>query len=44
MGSGTTGISCLLNDRQFVGIEMDEKYFQIAEARIDAYKVHENGE
>ena len=41
MGSGTTGISCLLNGRHFVGIEKDEKYFQIADARITAYEAHQ---
>lgn len=34
MGSGTTGVACLLEGRNFIGIEKDEKYFEIAEARI----------
>ena len=34
MGSGTTGIACVLEGRGFVGIEKDEGYFKIAEARI----------
>lgn len=34
MGSGTTGVACKNLNRSFVGIEMDEKYFQIAEQRI----------
>lgn len=34
MGSGTTGKMALLNGRNFIGIEMDEKYFGIAKARI----------
>lgn len=42
MGSGTTGISCLLNNRNFVGIERDDKYFQIADARITAYEAHQD--
>ena len=36
MGSGTTGVSCLRTGRNFVGIELDESYFQIAKDRIEA--------
>lgn len=38
MGSGSTGIAALLNDFRFVGMEMDENYFKIAEARINDYE------
>ena len=34
MGSGSTGIACLNTKRQFVGIELDENYFEIAKNRI----------
>jgi len=34
MGSGTTGVACVNTGRQFIGIERDEKYFQIAKERI----------
>lgn len=34
MGSGTTGVACLELDREFVGIEMDKEYFEIAENRL----------
>ena len=34
MGSGTTGIACLNTNRKFIGIELDEKYFEIARNRI----------
>lgn len=34
MGSGTTGVAALNNDRKFIGIEKDEAYFQIASERI----------
>ena len=34
MGSGTTGIACLNTGRNFIGIEKDEKYFNIAKDRI----------
>ena len=33
-GSGSTGIACINTDRQFIGIEMDEGYMEIAKARI----------
>jgi len=35
MGSGTTGKMALLNNRKFLGIELDEKYFDIASKRIE---------
>ncbi len=38
MGSGSTGIACLNTKRNFIGIELDENYFQIAKKRI---KEHE---
>ena len=34
MGSGTTGVACLNTGRSFIGIEMDEGYFNIATKRI----------
>ena len=34
MGSGTTGVACANLGRDFIGIEKDEKYFQIAQERI----------
>jgi len=33
MGSGTTGVACKSLDRNFIGIELDEKYFKIAQDR-----------
>jgi site-specific DNA-methyltransferase (adenine-specific) len=39
MGSGTTGVACVSLGRKFIGIEIEEKYFDIACRRIaDAYK------
>jgi len=35
MGSGTTGVACKNLNRNFIGIELDEEYFNIAEARIN---------
>ena len=34
-GSGTTGAACLLEGRRFIGIERDERYVQVARARIE---------
>lgn len=34
MGSGTTGIACINTNRKFIGIELDEKYFDISINRI----------
>tara|TARA_R100000773_G_scaffold21662_1_gene19265 strand:- start:1376 stop:2131 length:756 start_codon:yes stop_codon:yes gene_type:complete len=34
MGSGTTGVACLNTKRNFIGIEQDNKYFEIAKKRI----------
>lgn len=34
MGSGTTGVACKNLNRDFIGIELDENYFKIAEERI----------
>jgi site-specific DNA-methyltransferase (adenine-specific) len=35
MGSGTTGVACVNTGRSFIGIEKDEKYFEIAKQRIE---------
>ena len=35
MGSGTTGVACKNTNRNFIGIELDENYFNIAKERID---------
>jgi len=41
MGSGTTGVACANLGREFIGIEMDLDYFNIAQTRIeDAYNSH----
>lgn len=34
MGSGTTGVACVLERRNFIGIEKDPKYFKLAKNRI----------
>ena len=35
MGSGSTGVACMHTNRNFIGIEMDEDYFNIAKNRIE---------
>ena len=40
MGYGSTGIATLLNEFRFCGMEMDENYFKIAEARINNYELY----
>ena len=34
MGSGSTGVASKLENRDFIGIELDEKYFDVAVKRI----------
>lgn len=34
MGSGTTGVACVNTNRKFIGIELDEHYFNVAKNRI----------
>ena len=36
MGSGTTGVACAQSNRLFIGMERDDKYFEIARNRIEA--------
>lgn len=37
MGSGSTGVACINTNRNFIGIELDEKYFEIAKNRIEEH-------
>lgn len=37
MGSGSCGVACLNTNRNFIGIELDEEFFQIAQKRIKEY-------
>ena len=39
MGSGTTGLACINTNRKFIGIEKEEKYFNIAKERIEKAEV-----
>ena len=38
IGSGTTAIACLQTNRNFIGIEIESKYVEIANKRIEDYK------
>ena len=38
MGSGSTGVACLQTNRNFIGIELEEKYYNIAKKRCSAYQ------
>lgn len=39
MGSGTTGVACKKTNRKFIGIELDENYFNIAKNRIENHNI-----
>ena len=41
MGSGTTGVACVNTNRNFIGIELDENYFNIAKERIEKTSLEE---
>ena len=43
MGSGSTGVACLNTDRKFIGIELDETYFNIAKERIEDAQIRLGG-
>lgn len=38
MGSGSTGVACRNTNRNFIGIEIDENYYNIAKDRIENEK------
>lgn len=40
MGSGSTGVACINTDRDFVGIELDKNYFEIAGSRINRARLN----
>ena len=41
MGSGSTGIACINTNRKFIGIELDDTYFEIAKKRIEEARLNE---
>ena len=42
MGSGTTGVACVNTNRNFIGIELNEKYFRISKERIEIQEQKNN--
>lgn len=44
MGSGTTGVACVNMGRNFIGIEKDPQYFEIAKERIAEAERRKNNE
>ena len=40
MGSGSTGIACINTNRNFIGMELNEKFFKSAKNRIENYKIN----
>jgi len=43
MGSGSTGVACVNTNRNFIGIELNEKYFEIAKNRIEEAEKNKKG-
>ena len=43
MGSGSTGVACINTGRKFIGIELDETYFNIAKERIEDTQIELGG-
>jgi site-specific DNA-methyltransferase (adenine-specific) len=43
MGSGSTGIACINTNRQFIGMELDQTYFEIAKKRIEEHQDQAQG-
>ena len=35
MGSGSTGVACINANRNFIGIELDENYYNISKKRVE---------
>ena len=41
MGSGSTGVACINTNRDFIGYELDENYFNIAKERIEGMIIND---
>jgi len=44
MGSGTTAIACMNTNRKFIGIELDEKYYEVAKKRVEEKRKEKDNE
>ena len=44
MGSGSTGVACVNTNRKFIGIELDDTYFEIAKERINKANYIQDGD
>ena len=44
MGSGSTGVACINTNRNFIGIEITEKYFNIAKERLESAQANKLAE
>jgi hypothetical protein len=43
MGSGTTGVACVREGRDFIGVEINEEYFAVAQRRINEAEAYRDG-
>lgn len=41
MKSGSVGVACVTTNHRFIGIELDDKYFNIAKSRIEKIYMEE---
>lgn len=39
LGSGTTAVSCILNNRKYIGIEKEKEYFELAKKRVEDVEI-----
>ncbi|BBM81305.1 putative cytosine specific DNA methyltransferase [Staphylococcus phage KSAP7] len=44
MGSGTTAIACMNTNRNYIGFELDEEYYNLANERVEKHKEILNNE
>jgi DNA modification methylase len=44
MGSCSTGVACLNTNRRFLGIELDENYYEVAKKRVEEKRKEKDNE
>ena len=42
MGSGTTAVACILNNRKWIGFETDSKYIELANKRLEQIQIDDD--